>query len=51
MVDITEGFQVTFLHFYIFHVKTILNVNSYLCNRMVKCITDDVSVTRSCGTG
>lgn len=48
MVDITEGFEMTFLPF---HAETILNVNSYLRNRMAKCIMDDVSVTRSCGTG
>lgn len=47
MVDTTEGFEVTFLPF---HIEAILNVNRYLCSRMVRCITGDVSVTRSCGT-
>ena len=47
MVDMTVGLEVTFLPL---HAEAILNVNSYLCNRMVKRITDDVSVNRSCGT-
>lgn len=46
MVDIIEGFEVIFLFFYI---EVILNVNRYLCSRMVRCITGDVFVIRSCG--